>query len=60
MPDARDLDVLIPTRDRPAALPVTLAGLAARLRVMERYGGAGPLPSPAYQPEPPATVLEQP
>ncbi|GAA4509072.1 MULTISPECIES: hypothetical protein [Nonomuraea] len=87
MPDARDLDVLVPTRDRPVL--VTLAGLAARrvtgarvvisdrsrapvahdppaesayadvvarLRVRERYGGAGR----AYRLEPPTTVLEQP
>lgn len=30
MLDASDLDVLVPTRDRPAALSVTLAGLAAQ------------------------------
>lgn len=30
MPDARDPEVLIPTRDRPAALAVTQTGPAAR------------------------------
>jgi GT2 family glycosyltransferase len=48
--DASDVEVLIPTRDRPAALAVTLAGLAGQLaagfRVVVSDQSGGP---PGYQ-----------
>lgn len=55
VPAARDLTVLIPTRNRPAALAVTLAGLAAQagpgltVRISDQSDDAAAYDAPAVQ-----------